>query len=101
MIPYERSLVARLRNKPFALLGVNCDRRRDLADRFMAENAMSWPSWWNGGGAITRSYQADVLPAVFVLDAQGVIRYKDLVEEQRLDEAVERLLHELESKKPS
>ena len=89
----------RLRDKPFALLGVNCDRRRDAADRFMIDHGMTWPSFWNGNGTISRAYQAELLPAVFVLDADGVIRNRDLVAPSRVEDAVERLLRELEQKK--
>jgi hypothetical protein len=101
MIPYERSLVERLRNKRFALLGVNCDRRRDAADRLMLEQRMSWRSWWDGTGSISDTWRVEFLPAIFVLDAEGVIRYKDVIDEHRLDEAVDRLLNELQGAKSS
>ena len=48
MYPHERSLVKRLANKPFALIGVNSDK--DLAKlrpRLKEEN-ISWRSFWNG-----------------------------------------------------
>src|SRR5713101_2972113 len=101
MIPYERSLVERLKNKPFALLGVNCDRNPDKADALMLDQRMTWPSWWDGDGAIRDAWRIDYLPSVFVLDGAGVIRYLDLIDEHRLDAAVERLVNELERAKAS
>src|SRR5947207_2389566 len=100
MIPHERSLVERLKNKPFALLGVNCDPQRAPAERLMAEQRMTWPSWRNDRGIIHHTWRVDALPAVIVLDAAGVVRYK-LIDEHWLDEAVDRLLNELEQSKSS
>lgn len=93
--------MTRLKDKPFAFLGVNCDRRRDAAYRFSIERGINWRSWWDGTGRISGAWHVDYLPGVFVLDANGVIRYKDLIDPRELEEAVERLLKEAEGSKAS
>jgi hypothetical protein len=39
---------------------------------------MSWRSWWDGGtdGPIADRWAVEGWPAVFVIDHQGVVRYK-------------------------
>lgn len=95
MIPHERSLVQRLKNKPFALLGVDSDpRARYLAA--VKEGEITWRNWLDGGtdGPIAKQWDIDGWPTVYVIDSKGVIRYKD-VEDGALDEAVETLLKEM------
>lgn len=100
MVPHERELVARMRGKPFALLGVNSDEAadREKAKQATVEKRMTWPSWWDGGlrGAIQTAYDVQHWPTVYVLDADGVIRHID-VRGEELDKAVDALLAEMEA----
>jgi peroxiredoxin len=96
MYPHERSLVKRLAGKPFALLGVNTDPKQHLKQVIKKEN-MTWRSWWDGGdtsGPIASKWNVHSWPTTYVLDAKGVIRYKD-VREKQMDEAVDTLLKEM------
>ena len=48
MFPHERSLVKKLANEPFALIGVNSDRdKQDLLAKNEAEG-ITWRSFWCG-----------------------------------------------------
>jgi thiol-disulfide isomerase/thioredoxin len=100
MVPHERELVQRMKGKPFVLLGVNSDESadREKAKQTVRDKQMTWPSWWDNGvrGAIQTEYNIDHWPTVYVLDANGVIRYFD-VRKTELDKAVDALLAELES----
>ena len=44
MYPHERSLVKRLADKPFVLLGVNSDETRDEVKKVLERNQLSWRS---------------------------------------------------------
>jgi peroxiredoxin len=97
-IPSERDLVRKLEGRPFALLGVNCDYRVAGARKAMAEQQITWPNWYDGdpgAGPIADRYNIAIagIPAVFVLDARGVIREKN-VRGEALEKAVEALLRE-------
>jgi thiol-disulfide isomerase/thioredoxin len=101
MVPHERELVARLRDRPFVLLGVNSDADRDALRRVMAERGITWRSWWDGGsalGPIASKYNVHGWPTTYVLDQQGVIRFKDGAGSRadfvikKVDEVVDRLL---------
>lgn len=97
MYPHERSLVKRLAGQPFALLGINSDTDREMLKKVMQQEQITWRSWWDSGqihGPITTSWYINQRPAIYVLDAGGVIRYKD-VKGEELDKAVDSLVHEL------
>jgi thiol-disulfide isomerase/thioredoxin len=102
MVPHERALAARLKDKPFAIVGVNGDEKREKAREVMAREWMTWPSFWNGDGGpdgpITKDWNVYAWPTVYVLDAKGVIRFKGVVRRD-LDKAVDDLLKEMEPAK--
>lgn len=96
MYPHERSLVKRLAGEPFALVGVNSDPK-DRLRKAMEENDITWRSFWDGGntgGPIASKWNVTGWPTIYVLDAQGVIRYKN-VRGEAMDEAVDTLLAEI------
>ena len=98
MIPHERSLVEKLKDEPFALIGVNSDPK-DTLRKAMASEKISWRSFWDGGntsGPIATRWNVSGWPTIYVLDAKGVIRAKDL-RDQAMEQKVEDLLAELEA----
>ena len=77
LVPRERDLVARLKDQPFALLGVDCKDDRETARKAMAREGMTWPSWYDGAadrGPIAERYHVRGYPSIFVIDAKGIIR---------------------------
>ncbi len=90
----------RLQDKPFALLGVNCDDDPEVARDVARRERLTWPMWSDpgGGGPICARWQPGHWPALFVLDHRGTVRYRN-VPPRLLDEAVGRLLRELEGEK--
>ena len=100
MYPHERSLVKRLAGKPFALLGINCDTDREELKKTMKQEHITWRSWWIGRstvGPIAKKWNVHMhgCPTIYILDAQGVIRYKGVLVD-RMGEAIDGLLKELE-----
>ena len=80
MYPHERSLVKRLANRPFALIGVNSDPRNRVKSA-MQKNNITWRSFWDGGtpgGPIARQWQVTGWPTIYIIDHKGVIRHKNL-----------------------
>lgn len=100
MYPHERSLVQRLVGKPFVLLGINSDTDVDELKKVMEDEQITWRSWWNGpkgtDGPLSKKWNVHGWPTIYVLDAEGVIRFKD-VREKAMDEAVDQLLKKLEA----
>jgi peroxiredoxin len=96
MYEHERSLVKKLKDKPFVLLGVNSDPSADALKAVIKRESMTWPSFVDGGtdGPIATQWGIQGWPTIFVIDAQGIIRYRD-VRDQQLERAVETLLSEM------
>jgi len=101
MIPHERELVERHRGKPFALLSVNSDEDHDEARAVMVKQQMTWPNWKTSGTSdpICRIWGVKSWPAIYVLDTNGIVRYMN-VRGPHLDNAVDTLLAESQSKQP-
>jgi hypothetical protein len=92
--------VKRLADKLFVLLGVNSDRDRDLTKKWLQQEKITWRSWWDGGtigGPIARQWKVRFWPTTYVLDGEGIIRFKN-VHGEALDRAVDTLLGEMEKK---
>jgi hypothetical protein len=99
MYPHERSLVKKLADQPFALLGINSDIDKEELKKVLEEEKITWRSWWNGpqgtNGPIAKKWNVHGWPTIYVLDHKGVIRFKN-VREAKMEEAVEKLLKEQE-----
>ena len=92
MIPHERSLVEKLKDEPFALIGMNSDSK-DVLRKAMASERITWRSFWDGGstgGPIATRWNVHGWPSIFILDEEGVIRARDL-----RDDAMEKKVVEL------
>ncbi len=98
MYPHERSLVKQLSDKPFAIIGVNSDKDREQIQETVSEKNISWRSFWNGpegtGGPISTEWRVSGWPTIYLLDENGIIRYKN-VRGDDLDEAIVTLLAEM------
>jgi thiol-disulfide isomerase/thioredoxin len=99
MIPHERELVKRLDGKPFALVSVSADDEKGTLTEFLKETDMPWTHWWGGadGKKLIKELHVRHYPTIYVLDADGVIRYKG-VRGAKMDAAVDELLKEMEAK---
>ena len=98
MIPHERSLVEKLKDEPFALVGMNSDPKEKLRQA-MANEKITWRSFWDGGGTggpIATRWNVHSWPTIYVLDQNGVIRAKDLRDEE-LEKKVDELLGAMKS----
>jgi serine/threonine protein kinase/thiol-disulfide isomerase/thioredoxin len=99
MYPHERQMVERLRGRPFALLGINCDEDLGEVKRAVQREQLTWRSWWDGGaggGRIQQQWQVRSYPTLFVLDHKGIIRFKNIRGEE-LEAAINQLVKEREA----
>ena len=80
MYPHERSLVEEMKDKPFALVGVNSDRTIERAKKAIAENKLNWRSFQNQEEGREKKISADWAvkgwPTVVVLDSEFKIHYR-------------------------
>jgi len=107
LVPVERALNERMTNQPFAMVGVNGDAIQSDAKRAMEHEQMTWPSFWNGKGGpdgpISSAWNVDGWPTVYVLDSDGIIRFKfegyGAPTSNTLNGSVDELMKQLESRK--
>jgi len=78
MFPHERSLVAKMKDEPFALIGVNSDSDLAAMKPKFQEEQITWRSFWNGaegtGGPIAKEWGVQGWPTLYLIDAEGTIR---------------------------
>ncbi len=100
MLPHEKALVKRLAGEPFALLGMNSDGDAETVRKILAENEIDWRQGILGStdDGVAKTWNVNSWPTIYVLDAKGVIRYRD-VRDQQMEEAVTKLLAELKGQK--
>jgi peroxiredoxin len=83
---------------------VNCDDEKPAADRAVERERLTWPSWWDGGETgrrIAEQWQIDAFPTLYLIDPDGVIRYKwqGKPEDHEIREAIEELLAKAKPRK--
>lgn len=95
MLPHEKELVERLKNKPFALLGINSDGEVEAVKKILADRGITWRQAIDEStsGPWATKWNVHGWPTIFVLDAKGVIRYRD-VRGEEMEKAIETLLEE-------
>lgn len=93
MIPHERAMVERLKGKPFVLVSISADEKKETLTNFLAAEKMPWTHWWSGMAGIIEDWDVQSFPTIYVIDARGVIRHKDL-RGKELEKAVDALVEE-------
>lgn len=96
MLPHEREMVVRLKDKPFALIGINSDGDRSVLQKILEKEKITWRQAVDGSteGPIATAWNVHGWPTIYILDAKGVIRYKNL-RDKPMEDAVLKLLQEM------
>jgi len=103
MFPHERSLVERLKNEPFVLLGINTDDKgSDFYREEAKKNGISWRSAMDGStsGPICTKWGIGSFPTLYLIDAKGVIRqvWVGSPGDETLDKEIDKLVAESKAK---
>ena len=106
--PGLRSILDRLRSRPFVILGINNMDQREPLKQASARGEITWRCWWDGDkpdgpGPITTSWNIRGYPTFFLIDHRGVIRSKNDIhpfDTPSFDNAIEALLNEAEANGP-
>jgi hypothetical protein len=102
MIPHERELVEKHKDRPFALLSVSADEAKADLTGFLETEKMPWSHWWDGAkGPVTKLFKVRSFPTLFLIDAKGVIRRKWVGSpgDEVLAKAIDELVAEAEKAK--
>ena len=94
--------MARLKDQPFAILGINSDYKGDLEqiNKMLKDQGITWRQAIDGttSGPIASRWNVQGWPTIYVLDAKGVIRFKN-ARGEKLGQVVDQLLAEMGVKK--
>src|SRR5262249_24220295 len=86
--PYERLLLELYQAWPFAIVGVDSGSSVDAARQNHIDQHLAYRSWWDGAqstpGSIASAWNVQGWPTAYLLDADGVIRFVDLRDEDLL-----------------
>jgi len=77
--PHEKEMVSKLAGRPFVMLGVNTDRSAAEAKVVVAREQLNWASWTDSplaGSPITKAWNIESFPTVYLIDHNGIIRRK-------------------------
>ena len=75
-MPAMESLYTRYGKRGFAILAVNVGQRKETVRKFAAELKVSYPVYLDPEAKVAREYEVVGVPKTFILDRNGVIRYK-------------------------
>lgn len=95
MLPHEKELVAKWRDRPFALVAVNSDQGGPEALRKrLADNGIAWRNAMDGSttGPLAKAWNVHAWPTLYLIDADGVIRVRG----RDFEKAAEELLKKAE-----
>src|SRR5439155_10138505 len=91
---HEREVVERLKDKPFALIGVNSDLDKTKLKAAMGKARITWRSFWCGEkgpeGDIPAAWNVSGWPTIYILDHKGVVRAKQVTGKE-LDRVIDKL----------
>ena len=106
MYPYLNKLRDRMNGRKFVLLGVNSDPEKVQAKKTVQSEHFRFRSWWDGaetGRPIARQWAIAGEPMTYVLDKDGVIRWRHEGvphDPEELDHVVDDLVAQAEGKAP-
>ena len=95
-MPNVVRLYKKNQKKGFEIVGISLDRSRSAMDQYVKANDMDWPQFFDGKywqNEIAMMYRVRSIPATYLIDKQGVIRYRAL-RGKELEAAVDKLLEE-------
>jgi len=100
-LPGVKKLYEAYHEKGLEIVGVDCDSADDKVNAFTKENGMPWvqlrenaqteQEMWH---PLAKKYGVDAIPALFIIDKKGVLRYLD--GEEDTEDRIKKLLAEPE-----
>lgn len=89
-------MVVRLKDKPFALIGINSDGDRSVLQKILEKEKITWRQAVDGSteGPIATAWNVRGWPTIYIIDSKGIIRYKNL-RDQPMEDAAVKLLEEM------
>jgi thiol-disulfide isomerase/thioredoxin len=95
-MPNVKRIYKQYQKEGFEIIGISLDRQKTPLENYIKKNDIKWPQFYDGAAwnnEIAKKYKVRSIPATFLLDRNGKIRYK-AVRGSQLARAVEQLVKE-------
>ena len=73
--PWMNRLQARYGNEGLTVVGVNVDKRRADAGRFLADTPAAFTVVYDGAGATPTAFDVKAMPSAYLIDRHGVVAH--------------------------
>ena len=86
-----------LNKEGFEIIGINLDKAVDAPKKYIADKKMNWKHIYSGDAwndANVTRYKVTGIPATYLVDKKGIIRYKSIRGKELLSSKVKKLLAE-------
>ncbi|RLE28865.1 hypothetical protein DRJ54_05740 [Candidatus Acetothermia bacterium] len=93
-LPNVLSMYQELHDQGFEIIGISLDTSESELRSVLQERGIAWPQYYDGKGwdnEIAGMYRVFGIPATFLLDRKGIIRYRDLRGEDLREKVLELL----------
>lgn len=95
-MPNVKRIYDMYQKEGFEIIGISLDSKRTALESYIKKNDIKWPQFFDGAAwnnEIATKYKVRSIPATFLLDRKGKIRFKS-VRGSQLARAVEQLVKE-------
>ena len=92
-IPNLKNTYAKYKNQGFQIVGISRDRSKSTLEKFIEEEGLAWPNYYDGSARVSGMYQVRSFPTTFLIDGEGIIRKANL-RGSSLERAVAQLVKE-------
>jgi cytochrome c biogenesis protein CcmG/thiol:disulfide interchange protein DsbE len=90
--PWMNEMQAKYGPKGLTIIGVNVDKKREDADKFLASTPARFTVAYDTNGQVAQAYQPKGMPTSYLIDANGVVRAVHVGFRDRDKEELEREL---------
>jgi len=85
--PWMNALQARYGKDGFTIVGINVDKRRDDAERFLRDTPASFTIAYDANGATPAAYDVKGMPSSYLIDRKGnVVAVEEGFHDERRDD---------------
>jgi thiol-disulfide isomerase/thioredoxin len=95
-MPALQKLYGEFNTMGFEIIGISLDKDKALLEKFLLEKKITWPTIFGGQGWNDETkdlYGVKMIPASWVIDKKGIVRYSQL-KGDKLKDAVRELIRE-------
>lgn len=86
-LPHVQKIYQDLKNDGFAVIALEARGDRAGAEKFMREKGISFPNLYDTNGEIGRNdYGVYAYPTSFIIDKEGMIRYRHIGFQEGMEE---------------